>query len=519
MIDRLWSKANRGERIGLVAVISGCAVLMALRFNEFPVGAGMDDAYYIELARSLAEGRGPVIHLNGVVPGWNPGLFPLGFPVLLSPLAGWTVTGPAIFKLVPMLAMAFLVPLCLLLARFLNLPNRVALAALVCLNPWTVAYSVRVFSDLPFTAVSLGAVLLFLAQADRPSLGKSRFIALIMVTAAAIMIRSIGLALPVAMSATWLWYRRSGRAFLFGGCVAVALLPQAILNRGTGGGFITTGYHQQLFTGDGQVASRAALLAENLAGYLKELPVVMVPVFGKPLQNLASGWGLAEAVGVLQGAVGLGLIGAVLWGLIRLARTHPIAARFLTIYLIVYGGVLLNFSGYPSGVQARLLLPVVPLLFPPLLLVPTRAGGERGSFFWPVVALLLIFAVAHNGYRAARPLNSTPDGTGHILIDPGRGAGWIQKHTEPDDVIMVRWPLRQHIHYRRPVTGMGAAKQQDLTQRLKRYEVTHIVLGPGDPDDDMLRLRSLLEAAPARFPSVYEEEGGRLEIFRVVRDP
>jgi hypothetical protein len=520
MTDRLPSNSKRGDRIGLVAVIFVGAIFMVLRFGEFPVGAGMDDAYYIEMARSLAEGRGPVIHLNEVVPGWNPGLFPFGFPLLLSPLAGWTAAPPALFKLVPMLAMAALVPLCLLLARVLPVGSRLALTALVCLNPWSIAYSVRVFSDLPFTAVSLGAVILFLGLADESTLRKPRFIVLILVTAAAIMIRTIGLALPVAMIATWLWHRRWERAFLLGTGVAVALLPQSVINRGTGGGFITTGYYQQLFAGDGQISSRITLMAENLVGYLKELPVVLVPVFGNPLQNLAARWGLAEAVGVMQWAVGFGLIGAVVWGLISLARTHRFASSFLTLYLLVYGGVLLNFSGYPSGVQARLLLPVVPLLLPLLLLVAGRADGAgRRQFFRPAVALLLFLAVAHNGYRAARPLNATPDGAGQVLIDPGRGAAWIQDHTGPDDLIMVRWPLRQHIHFARPVTGLGAAQERDLDLRLERFGVTHIVLGPGEPDDAMVRLRSLLEAVPARFPSVHQDDYSNLEVFRVVQDP
>ena len=141
MKDSLFHSLRLRDRIGLAAVVATGVIFVILRFGEFPVGAGMDDAYYIEMARSLAEGRGPVIQLNGTGPGWAPSIFPLGFPLLLSPFAMLAPTSVQIFKLVPMLALAGLVPICLLLARFTSAGNRQALTALVCLNPWTIGYA------------------------------------------------------------------------------------------------------------------------------------------------------------------------------------------------------------------------------------------------------------------------------------------------------------------------------------------------------------------------------------------
>ena len=66
----------RGTAFILLTLL-GAAVWVGLRFGEFPVGAGMDDAYYIELARSLAEGHGPVIRINEAGPGWRPDAPPL----------------------------------------------------------------------------------------------------------------------------------------------------------------------------------------------------------------------------------------------------------------------------------------------------------------------------------------------------------------------------------------------------------------------------------------------------------
>ncbi len=520
MKDRLFFNLRLRDRIGLAIVVVTGAIFMILRFGEFPVGASMDDAYYIEMARSLTEGRGPVIHLNGMGPGWRPSIFPLGFPLLLSPLALLAPASVQIFKLLPMLAVAGLVPVCLLLARPTAVRRGLALTALVCLNPWTIGYSVKVFSDLPFAFVSLAAVLLFLDLADVPRPGRSRFAVLVIVSASAIMIRTIGLALPVAMAVYWLLHGRWRRALILSGGVAAALLPHALANREAGGGLITRGYLQQVFSGVGTLGSRVALMAENLIGYLKELPVVLVPVFGNPLENLAARVGLGAVYGPLQLAVGIVLVGGIVWGLILAGRMDRGRSRFLAIYLAVYGGVLLNFSGYPSGVQPRLLLPVLPLLILVLLEVLDRPfGARRRHAFWPAVALLLSLSLLHNGYRTARPLYSTPDAAGKIVPDPGLGADWIRDNTGPEDLVMVRRPLRQHIHFLRPVVGYGTVGRKELDRRIERFGVDYIFLGPGEPDATTAALFTVLEADPGRFESVHQDTGAEVMIFRIVKDP
>ncbi|MCK9994760.1 MAG: hypothetical protein KAH56_00600 [Candidatus Krumholzibacteria bacterium] len=508
------------DRIGLAAVVVTGAVFMILRFGEFPVGAGMDDAYYIEMARSLATGLGPVIHLNGIGMDWRPGIFPLGFPLLLSPLALLIPTSVQVFKLVPMLSLAGLVPVCLLLARSANLRCRTALTALVCLNPWTIAYSTRVFSDLPFAFVSLAAVLLFLDTADVPRIIRPRFAALVTVTAAAIMIRSIGLALPVAMFAYWILHKRWQRALLLVAGVGAALLPHAFASRDSGGGLITRGYLQQVFTGDGTFGSRFALMADNLVGYLKELPTLLLPVWGNPLENLAARANLGAVYGPLQLFLGTVLAGGVVWGLIMTGRRNRGRARFLAIYIFVYGAVLLNFSGYPSGVQIRLLLPILPLLFLALLeILDQPTAIRRPMIFLPAVFLLLSMALVHNVYRTSRPLASTPDPGGKMVADPGLGAEWVRDNTGSEDLVMARWPLRQHIHFLRPVVGFGAIGRKELDQRIERFGVDYIFLGPGESNAAMAEMFGILDADPGGFEPVYRDWRAGVMIFKVVKSP
>ena len=46
------------------AVVLLALLMIWARFDEFTVGSMADDAVYAELARSIAEGRGPVLHLG-----------------------------------------------------------------------------------------------------------------------------------------------------------------------------------------------------------------------------------------------------------------------------------------------------------------------------------------------------------------------------------------------------------------------------------------------------------------------
>jgi len=492
MKEYFFSSSSLRVRVILALVLATSAVFMTLRCGEFPVGAGMDDAYYVEMARSLAEGRGPVIHLNDQTPAWRPDIFPLGFPLLLAPLARLVPDSVQVFKIVPVLALVGLAPLCLLLGRVAGFRRGLPLAALVCLNPWAVAFAVRVFSDLPFTAVSMASIVLFLELIgrDRPSL--IRWGVLAVLTGAAVMIRTVGLALPLAMALCLLSYKRWWPALWLCCAVAAALLPHALVNGAPGGGLITGAYLDQVFSEHGALGSRAGIMAANLMGYFEEL---------------------------LQFLAGLVLLAGVMWGWISRTDSHRIQARFVVIYLVVYGGALLNFSGYPSGVQTRLLLPVLPLLYLGLFLCFDRPAFKR----WPsipvaAVMLILSMAVVHNVYRTVVPLHSVADGGRSVIIDPGVDSGWIRTHTGNDEMIMTRWPLRQHIHFLRPVVGYGTVGPADLNRRLERFGVDHIWLGSGD-SGTVRDMRHLIEDDPRRFKSVHHDVVSGTDIFSIRKYP
>jgi len=52
------------NRYPLLIIVLCSLLLVWARFDEFAVGSMADDAVYAELARSISEGRGPVLHVT-----------------------------------------------------------------------------------------------------------------------------------------------------------------------------------------------------------------------------------------------------------------------------------------------------------------------------------------------------------------------------------------------------------------------------------------------------------------------
>ena len=515
---------TRPQRIQLAAIMALAVVLTAARLDEAPIGAFNDDACYIEMARSIAEGRGAVMVMGPDDAVLDPDIFPPGFPALLSPLALLFPTAPAAMKAVPLLATLLLLPLCLALpGPTAGNRQRLMLVALVFLNPWVVGWAGRVLSDLPFTTLSLAALLLCLrivagrtpARLD----GWPAWALLVLLSAAAVSVRTIGWAAVLAMSALLVSRRQLRAAVGLPIAVALTLLPTWLATPATQGP-ITGGYAVQFFGHGDTAAWRFAL--HNLAGYLGELAVLLVPVFGGPVSGVMTRLGLGAvypALGSATGALLLALVCAAVARRWRSAVDGP-AVRLFTFYLLITGTVLANFDGYPSGVQTRLLIPVLPILAWLVLLgLQDRLGP------WPAWRTRLVFgvmigaALAHNGWRVARPLGGTGEAGGRGLVDPSRGADWITANTPADAVILVEEPLARHIHFRRPVvawdTPQAAAVLADTTSTRPRY----LFIGPvlsGQPRRLGARGAALLDSVihrPSVWTPLFEDDAEAIHIF------
>lgn len=515
------STPSRRRWLGLGLALLPVGLLYALRLNEVPIGAFTDDAYYIEMARSIAEGLGPVLDLGPDAPAAHPQIFPSGFPYLLSPLARFFPASLGVFRIVPLLSLLLLLPICLgFPGRGGDNRLRMIMTAGVILNPWVIAWSTRVLSDIPYTTLSLAALLLFLRLQRRRPISRRGAVALVVLCAAGVGVRTIGWSAVLAMSAILVSQRRWPAAVALPAAVAVLLAP-VWLATGRNAGIFSRAYEAQMFAHQGLDLWRFAW--GNLVGYVTEVAVIGMPLFGDPaagvMENLRLGW-LYPAVASLTGAVLLlmaGLAVKVRW---RDPDESP-AVRLFAFYLVIYAAVLAQFDGYPSGVQTRLLIPVLPVLF---WLGIAGLRDFSGAFSRPlpslVLGLMLVSALAHNGWRITHPLRTTTTVDGRGLVDPGQGADWILANTEPGAVIMVQEPLVRHIHFRRPVIAFPTLDAPAIVAtKVEIHRVAYIFVGPSvhhlpnGLDARGQAMLQLLQSRPDLYRMVHADAAGGIHIF------
>ncbi len=474
------SKWSRKQVLSLTTILLLSLVLMGLRWQEIPVGSFTDDAYYVELARSLAEGLGPVLQVGPDVSVRNPDIFPVGFPLLLSPLAKVFPHSLDSLKVVPLLATILLLPICLWLpGPKADNRLRIALAAVVMLNPWVLAWSGRILSDNPFSILSLGALLFYLRLEKSDAAGLVSWLALGVLTVAALSVRTIGWAVVASLVLLLLRRRQFKRAILFG-VLVVFLLGLFRWVMGSGFDFFTKAYRQQMFSqGD---SSALELIWYNLTHYIGELPVLLLPVFGKPMANMFVTAGMGSFYSIAIYAIGFMLLIVVVLAIFNHWR-HPLhgpRVRLFAIYLGIYALVLINFDGYPSGVQTRLLLPVLPVF---VWLFFLGLGGfrrqGRHQLQILVLGLMILASLVHNGWRIVHPLGQSVAADGSGFVDPGQGARWVAENTKNTAVIMAQEPLQRHIHWQRPVVAFpGAVSAEELVATVGKYGVSYIFVGP-----------------------------------------
>jgi hypothetical protein len=230
------------------------------------------------------------------------------------------------------------------------------------------------------------------------------------------------------------------------------------------------GYRAQMLAHHAGFAARAAFMGSNLLGYAQELPVLMIPAFGGPLAAR-----LGAAAGWLQAAVALALLAAIVIGAVRRHADDPDDTT--SPMLLWYAGftllALANFAGWPSGVQTRLLLPLLPALWWWALRGVPGAAARAA-----LVIVALLACLGHNLWRVANPLEEASARAGHGFVDPGDGAGWFAANTAPGDVIMAQEPLARHVRLDRPVIALGELDLERMNARAAQYGARWLLLAP-----------------------------------------
>jgi len=514
----IWSPKDKTILLGIVLI---ALLFMTTRLNEAPVGSNTDDAYYIEMARSIAEGLGPVINTGPDSTLENPDIFPVGFPVLLSPLAKLFPQSLLVLKLVPVLFTILLIPLCLVIpGREADNQTRLMTLALVMLNPWVIAWSGRILSDIVFTVLSIAALLVFSQLIKRTKVPKRNLIIFVILSAMAISVRSVGWAIVASTCFVLLGRKRFIFAAGYFVAVVLVLVPAWMFQNGEISPISSAYWTQMLASGS---ASLWSLISYNFSHYLAELPVLLIPVFGGPAEAAMSHLGFGFLYFPVAVVIGVALIVLMLSGVIRYWHHFELNSQVqvFSAYLLIYGAVLLNFDGYPSGVQTRLLLPVLPIMAWFLVITIRQAVAKNARNLAVLVFTVMITATfVHNGWRVAKPLRTNIDADGRGFVDLEVGSIWIKNNTAETDVVMVQESLHRHLHFYRDVVSFKDVKtEKELLAKVDQYQVSYIFLGPSvhgivhQLDETGSRILNMVKRKPEVFVLVESNDDEGVFIY------
>jgi len=356
---RQWSERpglqvlNR-RRVVLVVVATMVLYLAAIT-PLFPFQGG-DNAEYLLLARSLARGQGfTTIYTEPPEPHTK---YPFLFPLMLAGVM-------AVFG-ENLVVMKVLIAVCAALTAGATLKlwedrgdKGIALAAavLVATVPYTLKYSIRVLSEIPFAAFSTLA-LLFAERALKQDSVKSRALPVgILFSLAAYFTRSIGITLfPALLGATLLkapLRKRLPRNLILAATIALPFLLAAgawslrgyLVTRGQGDNYL-----KEFIVKDPEDlhSPRIGLLdlvhriGENSPYYLNQIGINLLPIpilFHRDQTKV----------------FGLLIVGIAAIGFLRVIRRHRGAPELFTL---AYLSLLLLWGFY----EVRFLIPLFPVL-------------------------------------------------------------------------------------------------------------------------------------------------------------
>ncbi len=438
--------------LGLLGAAAVAALYLALAFRT-PEALGFfgDDAVYATTARALAEGRGyRLLSLPGEPLQTK---YPPLYPAVLSLVMRARPEFPANYSLllVPSaLAGAGAVALAALYWRRVlgaSAQLAAAVALLAALSPALLAFTRYTMSELLYAFIATAALLCLDASPIRGSTRGSsgRLMLGALLTACAVLTRTIGISLAVAAVAAPLLQRRRSDALLIAGVLLACLAPWWSWQASAAAANGAAGY--------------SFLVSHELgySGYLPGGPLEALRVASQNLLRLSFGIGWFQLAlpidfvhaAIEQGGAPLVLLHAIshtsllllLWGFWRSARD---GLRTLHLYAAFYAAMILLWTFSPY----RFLVPWTPFLLyfaatglrSLLDAVAARLGGAApraalalaGAVYATVFALFLgeawrLFRSSEQSFFARELTIDWSE-----LRDVER---FLREHTQPDELI------------------------------------------------------------------------------------
>ena len=504
-----FNLAQHESKPYFLPVLGLCGLLMGILLFDANLSLTGDNAQFINLGRSLAEGYGLSETIEGEpIPHTK---YPFGFPLLLAITHIIFPDNLIALKGLVVVLYAISIPLTYLLIRcFAPPPMALGVSALCLVSPLLLDYSHQVMSEIPFLLFSLIALLLIHRahndsstkvtkdpKGEKPFLFRVSLCSLllaIIAIIAAYYIRSAG----IILIGTGILFFALHKKWKETGLVAIGslllALPYQIRNTSLGG----TPYIEQLLSINPYRPEEGALtfttlierILANLEIYgLKIIPYIFLPSF-------------IDA----NYFVGLFFSCLILYALITGLLKRHLLIVYLTCYLILY--IL-----WPQvWSDTRFLVPVIPILFYTILtsldkLLHLLARALKKTASRAGVVFFFLFLLGSNIFET----NNLARYTGQLPVEWNNyftAAEWIKDNTDPDVKIACRKPYLMNAIANRKATGYAWKTPDEVIAEFEQKGIEIVVL-------DQLGFRS----TPEFLVPAVRAHVNRFKILLIVRNP
>ena len=488
-----FNLAQHESKLYFLLALSLCGLLMGILLFDANLSLTGDNAQFINLGRSLAEGYGLSETIEGEpIPHTK---YPFGFPLLLA-ITHILFPGSLIaLKSLVVLLYAISVPLTyLLIRRFASPPMALGVSALCLASPLLLDYSHQVMSEIPFLLFSLIALLL-LHRAQESNTLSTLALAIIAIIAA-YYIRSAGIILIGTGIIFFALHKKWKEAGLIAIGSILLALPYQIRNASLGG----TPYINQLLSinpyrpEEGMLTFTA--LIERILANLDLYGLLVIPYILLPFSIDTSAFA----------GVGLFFSALILYALtVGLIKRH-----LLIVYLTCYLGLCILWPQVWS--DTRFLVPAIPILFyailtsmDELLRLLARALKKTASRAGTVLFFLFLLGsnIYETNYLAERIGWLPPNWDTYFAA-----AEWIKDNTDPDVKIACRKPYLMNAITNRKATSYAWKTPDEVIVEFEQKSIDIVVI-------DQIGYQSTPEFL---IPAVQAHEN-RFKIIHIARNP
>jgi len=317
------------------------------------------------------------------------------------------------------------------------------------------------------------------------------------------LIRTIGIALVIALVAYLLFTRRWREAGI-AACVFVAgSLLQVWLNLRNGGSVVSAGYESQVF--GGSIVEKLGQMGSNMLGYFNQTVAgSLIPIFSSKVAAFLGNFGLE----VLPALVNIIILLLIAFGVFAATKNFQMMDIYFAMYIL---GILAFWNPNVGSVKARFLIPILPFLYlyfvQGMAWVVEKVIRSRINYGRRVeaglIGLIALVLLIRNVQDWRNPVMNQ-------MTDLSIGTSWVAENAPPDSIVMVNEPVPAYVHVQRKTIGYPT-NGQELERYLDNQGIDYIVVSPKlqsprsmELDDfTITQVLPILNSQPEKFKKVF----------------